>query len=160
MYKLQLSFQNLIFCKLGSHQLYCSFLAWADGVVLLTGRPAGRLADFAWCWFCIVQLFYRLCDKWGSLLHEECGHIYVACTTVLLIFNVISVVVDSYLLDFLVLLKLGRLAELYWFTAHTSGTALMCDKGVLTFSWSYWIFLLTPLSIFALNMWMRMRKTE
>lgn len=32
---------------------------------------------------------------------------YVACTTILLIFDIISVVVNSYLLDFVVLLKLG-----------------------------------------------------
>lgn len=53
-----------------------------------------------------MHLFCWFCDKRGSLLYE-CGHICVACTTVLFIFNVISVVLNSYLLDFLVLLKLG-----------------------------------------------------
>lgn len=48
MYKLQQSFQNHIFCKLGSHQRCYPFLALADEglVLLLTWRPAGRLADF------------------------------------------------------------------------------------------------------------------
>lgn len=68
------------------------------------GNLLGDLLLLAW-WFCIMQLFHRLCDKWGS--HEECGHIHVTCTTVLFIFNIISVMVNSYLLDFLVLLKLG-----------------------------------------------------
>lgn len=79
------------------------------------GRPAGRLVDFlhgagsAQCSF-----FYWFCDKRVSKLHEERGHIYVACVTILLISNVIW--------------EVGR-------TVLVHSTALMCSKGVLACSW-------------------------
>lgn len=47
--------------------------------------------------------------------------------------------------------EIEELAELSWFTVQTLDTALLCSKGVLTCSWNYWIFLLTLLSGFRLN---------
>lgn len=81
------------------------------------------------------------------------GHIYVASTSVLLIFTVISVAVNSnYSLDFSVT-ELERLAGSYWFTAQTAKIALMCSEGVLTFSRSCWMFPFNTLvCIFELNM--------
>lgn len=101
-FKLQLCFQNLILCSLGSHQLYCPFLAWIDEVGLLTVR----LADF--CLVALYNVAFVLCSVANeSHCYRMNRHIYVASTSVLLIFTVISVAVNSNnLLGALLLLKL------------------------------------------------------
>lgn len=89
MYKVQLSFQNFIFCQMCSHLLYRPFLAWADGkVVLLTGR----LADFCMvvlhnAAFLLVLWQIRVTATQGVWAYV--GSLFYRCTTVLLIFNII-----------------------------------------------------------------------
>lgn len=80
-------------------------------------------------------------------------YIYVTSITVLLIFycNLCSSKFKLHA-GFSVVTQIEELAGLYWFTALTANTALMCSKGVLTFSRSYWMFLSTLLCIFGLNM--------